>query len=126
MTTIEAGWGVVLVWFLGALVVRRVITFPQPIVAMSLYKLDAGSQPERNAHRDHRTGSVRNARQGPANPESSWRTGARLGFPHVCAKALRTSGGKPRMCSGFQAGSKRCKLPRANAGDARLAVASNP
>src|SRR5262245_9978634 len=30
------------------------------------------------------------------------------------------------MCSGFQAGSKRCRAPRANAGDARLAAASNP
>src|SRR5262245_40978338 len=30
------------------------------------------------------------------------------------------------MCSGFQAGSKRCRGPRANAGDARLAVASKP
>src|SRR5262249_52429729 len=46
--------------------------------------------------------------------------------PHICAKALRTSAGKLRMCSGFQAGSKRCRVPRANAGDVRLAVASNP
>jgi hypothetical protein len=45
---------------------------------LSLYKLDGGSQPECNAHRDHRTGSVRNARQGPANPENSWRIGAPL------------------------------------------------
>src|SRR5262249_15893694 len=30
------------------------------------------------------------------------------------------------MWSGFQAGSKRCRTPRAKAGDARLAVASNP
>src|SRR5215831_21208480 len=30
------------------------------------------------------------------------------------------------MCSGFQAGSKRCRVPRANASDVRLAVASNP
>src|SRR5262245_21353822 len=37
-----------------------------------------------------------------------------------------TSAGKLRMCSGFQAGSKRCRVPRANAGDVRLAVASNP
>ena len=43
-----------------------------------MYKLDAGSQPECNAHRDHRSVSVRNARQGPANPESSWRIGAPL------------------------------------------------
>ena len=45
---------------------------------LSLYKLDAGSQHECNAHRDHRSGGVRNARQGPANPENSWRIGAPL------------------------------------------------
>src|SRR6516164_7319821 len=45
---------------------------------LSLYKLDAGDQHECNAHRDHRSGSVRNARRGPANPESSWRIGAPL------------------------------------------------
>src|SRR5262249_59513637 len=48
------------------------------------------------------------------------------GSPHVRAKA-RTSAGRPRMCSGFQAGSDRCRgPPRAEAGDARLTVASNP
>src|SRR5215467_15804903 len=62
-----------------------------------LYKVDADSQPECNAHRDHRSGSVRNARQGHANPESSWRIGVPLvGFRTYAPKRyepLRASHG---------------------------------
>src|SRR5262245_56169869 len=54
---------------------------------LSLYKLDAGSQPECNAHRVHRSGSVRNAKQGLANSGNS----ERIGAPPVrsCTCALR-------------------------------------
>jgi hypothetical protein len=50
-----------------------------------MYKLDAGSQPECNAHRDHRSGSVRNARQGFSNSENTWRIGAPLVGFRTCA-----------------------------------------
>src|SRR5262249_50879777 len=50
-----------------------------------MYKLDAGSQPACNAHRDHHSGSVRNARQEPATSENSWRIGALLVSPRTYA-----------------------------------------
>src|SRR5262249_12175258 len=51
-----------------------VITSQQPIAAVC----PCINSMQCNAHRDHRSGSVRNARQGPANPENSWRIGAPL------------------------------------------------
>src|SRR5262245_55652633 len=69
---------------------------------LSLYKLDAGSQPECNAHRVHRSGSVRNAKQGLANSENS----ERIGAPAVrsCTCALRRHNqcfdGDPIACPG--------------------------
>src|SRR2546429_2304359 len=46
---------------------------------LSRYKPDVGSQPACKAHRDHRSGSVRNARQEPATYENS----RRIGVPPV-------------------------------------------
>ena len=45
---------------------------------LSIHRLDAGSQIACKAHRDYRSGNVRNARQEAANSENSWRIGARL------------------------------------------------
>src|SRR5215467_789904 len=46
---------------------------------LSRHKPDAGSQPVCNGHGRHRSGSVRNAKQGPANSENS----AQIGVPPV-------------------------------------------
>jgi hypothetical protein len=53
---------------------------------LSRYKLDGGSQPACKPHPDHRSGSIRNARQGRASSENSWRIGvARVSPPCTCA-----------------------------------------
>ena len=45
---------------------------------LSRHKPDVGSHPVCKAHRDRRSGSVRNARQGCANSENIWRIGGPL------------------------------------------------
>jgi hypothetical protein len=54
---------------------------------LSRYKPDVGSQPACKAHRDHRSASVRNAKQGPANSQNIRRIGVPLESP--CTYALK-------------------------------------